>query len=100
MIIARLLFFWDGNSPYYNVDLKGIHVAGKKLGLSPSVFDGRYGTVLDSGTTYAYLPEEAFGAFKDAVSFYSLNLLFFTARSIFTNSEFEDCCMLSKNIIR
>ncbi|KAG6605196.1 Aspartic proteinase-like protein 2, partial [Cucurbita argyrosperma subsp. sororia] len=54
-------------SPYYNVDLKGIHVAGKKLVLSPSVFDGRYGTVLDSGTTYAYLPEEAFGAFKDAI---------------------------------
>lgn len=47
--------------------MKEIHVAGKKLLLSPSVFDGRYGTVLDSGTTYAYLPVEAFGAFKDAI---------------------------------
>ncbi|XP_066334594.1 uncharacterized protein [Miscanthus floridulus] len=27
-----------------------------------------YGTVLDSGTTYAYLPEQAFVAFRDAVT--------------------------------
>lgn len=37
------------------------------------MFDGKHGTVLDSGTTYAYLPEAAFVAFKDAVSFNSLN---------------------------
>ncbi|KAK4262362.1 hypothetical protein QN277_027932 [Acacia crassicarpa] len=54
-------------SPYYNVDLKEIHVAGKQLSLNPKVFDGKHGTVLDSGTTYAYLPEEAFLAFKDAI---------------------------------
>ncbi|PNY04746.1 aspartic proteinase-like protein 2-like [Trifolium pratense] len=54
-------------SPYYNIDLKEIHVAGKRLPLKPSVFDGKHGTVLDSGTTYAYLPEEAFLAFKEAI---------------------------------
>ncbi|KAK9061889.1 hypothetical protein SSX86_019073 [Deinandra increscens subsp. villosa] len=54
-------------SPYYNVELKELHVAGKRLPLSPSVFDGKHGTVLDSGTTYAYLPETAFRAFKDAI---------------------------------
>ncbi|KAB1214860.1 Aspartic proteinase-like protein 2 [Morella rubra] len=54
-------------SPYYNIDLKNILVAGKPLPLNPRVFDGRYGTVLDSGTTYAYLPEAAFVAFKDAI---------------------------------
>ncbi|KAK5783064.1 aspartic proteinase 36-like [Gossypium arboreum] len=54
-------------SPYYNIDLKEIHVAGKQLSLNPSVFDGKYGTVLDSGTTYAYLPEPAFLAFKEAI---------------------------------
>ncbi|XVE82874.1 hypothetical protein DITRI_Ditri16bG0040700 [Diplodiscus trichospermus] len=54
-------------SPYYNIDLKEIHVAGKRLPLNPSVFDGKYGTVLDSGTTYAYLPEAAFKEFKDAI---------------------------------
>ncbi|KAI3794115.1 hypothetical protein L1987_36742 [Smallanthus sonchifolius] len=54
-------------SPYYNIELKEIHVAGKRLPLSPSVFYGKHGTVLDSGTTYAYLPEAAFRAFKDAI---------------------------------
>lgn len=37
--------------------------------LNPRVFDGKHGTVLDSGTTYAYLPEAAFVAFKDSVRF-------------------------------
>ncbi|RHN63014.1 putative nepenthesin [Medicago truncatula] len=59
--------FRGGDSPYYNIDLKEIHVAGKRLPLNPSVFDGKHGSVLDSGTTYAYLPEEAFLAFKEAI---------------------------------
>ncbi|TYH28949.1 hypothetical protein ES288_A02G184800v1, partial [Gossypium darwinii] len=54
-------------SPYYNIDLKEIHVAGKQLPLDPSIFDEKHGTVLDSGTTYAYLPEAAFVAFKNAI---------------------------------
>ncbi|XP_059659326.1 aspartic proteinase 36-like [Cornus florida] len=54
-------------SPYYNIELKAIHVAGKPLSLNPRVFDGKHGSVLDSGTTYAYLPEAAFVAFKDAI---------------------------------
>ncbi|CAB4266252.1 unnamed protein product [Prunus armeniaca] len=54
-------------SPYYNIELKDIHVAGKPLKLNPKIFDGKHGTVLDSGTTYAYLPKDAFHAFKDAV---------------------------------
>jgi len=55
-------------SPYYNIELKDIHVAGKSLRLDPRIFDSKHGTVLDSGTTYAYLPEQAFVAFKDAVT--------------------------------
>ncbi|XP_027107629.2 aspartic proteinase 36-like [Coffea arabica] len=54
-------------SPYYNIELKEIHVAGKALRLERQVFDRKHGTVLDSGTTYAYLPEEAFKAFKAAI---------------------------------
>ncbi|CAN1274348.1 Aspartic proteinase 36 [Linum perenne] len=57
-------------SPYYNIELKGLRVAGKSLKINTKVFDGRHGTVLDSGTTYAYLPEEAFVALKDAVSYF------------------------------
>ncbi|RWV92703.1 hypothetical protein GW17_00044903 [Ensete ventricosum] len=63
-----LAVFWDGNSPYYNIDLKEIHVAGKPLRLNSKIFNGNHGTVLDSGTTYTYLPEEAFRAFRDAVN--------------------------------
>ncbi|XP_009395627.1 aspartic proteinase 36-like [Musa acuminata AAA Group] len=54
-------------SPYYNIELKEIDVDGKPLQLDPKIFDSRHGTVLDSGTTYAYLPEEAFIAFRDAI---------------------------------
>ncbi|XP_057990196.1 aspartic proteinase 36-like [Hevea brasiliensis] len=54
-------------SPYYNIDLKEIHVVGKQLPLNPSVFDEGHVTILDSGTPYAYLPAAAFAAFKDAI---------------------------------
>ncbi|KAL1354630.1 hypothetical protein HN51_006690 [Arachis hypogaea] len=54
-------------SPYYNINLKEIHVAGKRLPLNTKVFNGKHGTVLDSGTTYAYLPQFAFLAFKHAI---------------------------------
>ncbi|KAL0889057.1 hypothetical protein Bca101_013040 [Brassica carinata] len=64
MVFARSDPF---RSPYYNIDLKQMHVAGKSLKLNPKVFNGKHGTVLDSGTTYAYFPKEAFNAIKDAV---------------------------------
>jgi len=50
-----------------------MHVAGKSLKLNPKVFNGKHGTVLDSGTTYAYFPKEAFIAIKDAVRFLVYN---------------------------
>ncbi|KAJ7515303.1 hypothetical protein O6H91_22G009900 [Diphasiastrum complanatum] len=54
-------------SPYYNLGLKGLRVAGNPLSIDPSVFNGRFGTILDSGTTYAYFPEKAYNVFRDAV---------------------------------
>ncbi|XP_013603660.1 PREDICTED: aspartic proteinase nepenthesin-2-like isoform X2 [Brassica oleracea var. oleracea] len=54
-------------SPYYNIDLTGIRVAGKDLLLDSRAFDGEHGVVLDSGTTYAYLPDAAFSAFEEAL---------------------------------
>ncbi|PHT55358.1 hypothetical protein CQW23_03844 [Capsicum baccatum] len=56
-----------GHSPYYNIELKEILVAGKPLKINPRVFGGKHGTILDSGTAYSYLPEAAFIAFKSAV---------------------------------
>ncbi|PQQ06198.1 aspartic proteinase-like protein 2 isoform X1 [Prunus yedoensis var. nudiflora] len=35
--------------------------------INPKVFDGGYGTVLDSGTAYAYLPKDALLALKDSI---------------------------------
>ncbi|PHU04611.1 hypothetical protein BC332_25433 [Capsicum chinense] len=55
----------DGNNPYYNIDLKEILAAGKPL-KNTRVFGRKHGIILDSGTTYAYLPEAAFIAFKSA----------------------------------
>ncbi|KAG0617623.1 hypothetical protein M758_4G003500 [Ceratodon purpureus] len=56
-----------GRSNYYNLELTEIQVQGVRLNLESSVFNGKFGTVLDSGTTYAYLPDRAFEAFRDAV---------------------------------
>ncbi|CAA7041627.1 unnamed protein product [Microthlaspi erraticum] len=64
MVFARSDPF---RSPYYNIDLKQMHVAGKSLKLNPKIFNEKHGTVLDSGTTYAYFPKQAFIAIKDAV---------------------------------
>ena len=35
-------------------------------------YEEGYGTVLDSGTTFTYLPSEAFSEFKEAVSSFAL----------------------------
>lgn len=59
-----------------------MHVAGKALHVDPRVFNRKHGSVLDSGTTYAYLPEEAFTAFKAAVGV----LLF--------DNPYSSCCSL------
>ncbi|CAA7032012.1 unnamed protein product [Microthlaspi erraticum] len=64
MVFARSDSF---RSPYYNIHLKQMHVAGKSLKLNPKVFNEKHGTVLDSGTTYAYFPKQVFIAIKDAV---------------------------------
>ncbi|GJP48118.1 hypothetical protein CLOM_g7396 [Closterium sp. NIES-68] len=57
----------QGSSTYYNVILNTIKVDGKPLPLDASVFRGGYGVVMDSGTTFSYLPRKAFEAFKTAV---------------------------------
>ncbi|KAE8659149.1 Eukaryotic aspartyl protease family protein isoform 3 [Hibiscus syriacus] len=54
-------------SPYYNIELKESHVAGKHLKLPAGIFNGKHGIVLDSGTTYAYFRQDAFAAFRNAI---------------------------------
>jgi hypothetical protein len=59
-------------SAYYNLGLQQVLIAGTPLVLEHNVFDSNFGTILDSGTTYAYFPDAAFKAFKSAVSTMSL----------------------------
>ncbi|XP_052144682.1 aspartic proteinase 39-like isoform X1 [Oryza glaberrima] len=50
--------------PHYNVILKGIDVGGTALGLPTNIFDSgnSKGTIIDSGTTLAYVPEGVYKA--------------------------------------
>lgn len=72
--------------PHYNVILKSIQVGGEFLKLPTDIYEtgDNQGTILDSGTTLAYLPEEAFKALMNAVRkiffmveiFFLLNIIY------------------------
>lgn len=53
---------------YYNVHLESITVAGEALHIDPAVFTTGYGSVMDSGTTFTYMPTAAFTAFHSTIS--------------------------------
>ncbi|XP_042472768.1 aspartic proteinase 36-like isoform X2 [Zingiber officinale] len=54
---------------HYNLHLESIAVNGKTLSISPSVFEvsNTHGTIIDSGTTLAYLAEQAYDPFVNAI---------------------------------
>lgn len=54
---------------HYNVDLQSIAINGQTLNIDHSVFStsDKRGTIIDSGTTLAYLAEEAYDPFITAV---------------------------------
>ncbi|KAG6535111.1 aspartic proteinase 36-like isoform X1 [Zingiber officinale] len=57
------------SQPHYNINLESITVNGQALSIDSSVFtttDTR-GTIVDSGTTLAYLAEQAYGPFVNAI---------------------------------
>lgn len=55
--------------PHYNVKLKAIEVGGDTLDVPSDVFDtgSQRGTIIDSGTTLAYLPAEVYQPMMDKV---------------------------------
>lgn len=55
--------------PHYNVNLEAIDVGGAKLQLPTNIFDVEEsrGTIIDSGTTLAYLPEVVYNAMMSKV---------------------------------
>ncbi|XP_038694355.1 aspartic proteinase 39 isoform X2 [Tripterygium wilfordii] len=56
--------------PHYNLNLQSIAVNGQLLPIDPAVFatENNRGTIVDSGTTLAYLVEEAYDPFVSAVT--------------------------------
>lgn len=52
------------NEPHYNVVMKGIEVNGEALNIPTTIFDAgsNRGTIIDSGTTLAYLPNKVYDA--------------------------------------
>jgi hypothetical protein len=54
---------------HYNVNLEAIDVGGTTLRLPTNIFDIREskGTIIDSGTTLAYLPEKVYKAILSEV---------------------------------
>lgn len=59
---------------HYNVILRGIDVDGEPVDLPPSLasFGGNGGTIIDSGTTLAYLPQTLYTSLIDKVKLFSL----------------------------
>lgn len=66
MLTTIILYFRS----HYNLNLESISVNGQILSIDPSVFltSNTRGTIIDSGTTLAYLAEEAYDPFVNAVS--------------------------------
>ena len=62
--------------PHYNLNLLSIAVNGQLLPIDPAAFatSNSQGTIVDSGTTLAYLVAEAYDPFVSAVSNFPLDM--------------------------
>ncbi|PKI57650.1 hypothetical protein CRG98_021978 [Punica granatum] len=58
------------SQPHYNLNMESIAINGQALPIDPAVFatSTSRGTIVDSGTTLAYLVEEAFDPFVSAIT--------------------------------
>ncbi|XP_009613509.1 aspartic proteinase 36 isoform X2 [Nicotiana tomentosiformis] len=58
------------SQPHYNLNLQSIALNGQTMPISPEVFEtsSNRGTIVDSGTTLAYLAEEAYDPFINAIN--------------------------------
>uniref|UniRef100_A0A7S0RJ26 Peptidase A1 domain-containing protein n=1 Tax=Chlamydomonas leiostraca TaxID=1034604 RepID=A0A7S0RJ26_9CHLO len=65
MVYTPLLPGWQTH--YYTVKIEQMTVGGSKVNVAASVYAQGYGAVLDSGTTFTYLPTAAFNSFSDLV---------------------------------
>lgn len=60
------------STPFYNVLIQGVKFGEELLNVDLAAMERGYGTIVDSGTTFSYLPTQAHaafvGAFADAAS--------------------------------
>lgn len=70
------------DQPHYNVNMKSIEVGGNFLQLPTDLFENgeNRGTIIDSGTTLAYLPDAAYKSLLDAIFSSHQSLDFFTVQ--------------------
>jgi Xylanase inhibitor C-terminal len=50
---------------FYNVAVTGVSLGPSEVSFSGAAWDGSYGTVLDSGTTFSYLPATSAASFQE-----------------------------------
>lgn len=74
---SKTYYILDKIRPHYNVNLKSVEVGGQFLNLPTDLFDtgSSRGTIIDSGTTLAYLPSEVYQQLLDKVCNYIFILI-------------------------
>ncbi|XVF56402.1 hypothetical protein PTKIN_Ptkin06aG0117900 [Pterospermum kingtungense] len=82
------------NQVHYNIVLKAIEVGSDQLQLSTSIFDSgeQKGTIVDSGTTLAYLPSRIYEPLMNKILSRQPALKLHTVEDQFT------CCNFDKNV--
>ncbi|XP_048323928.2 aspartic proteinase 36 [Ziziphus jujuba] len=80
------------NQAHYNVIMKAIEVGGDVLELPTDIFDtgDRTGTIVDSGTTFAYLPDTVYDPLVTKVLAQQPGLKLHTVDDEFTCFEYND----------
>lgn len=79
------------NQAHYNVVMKEVEVGGDVLDLPTDIFDSgdNKGTIIDSGTTLAYLPEDVYGPLISKIRAQQPNLKVHTVEDQFTCFQFS-----------
>lgn len=82
------------SQPHYNLNLESISVNGQTLGIDSSVFSTSttQGTIVDSGTTLAYLAAGAYNPFVNAIT----NAVSQSAQSVL--SKGNQCFLITSNV--
>ncbi|XP_050208297.1 aspartic proteinase 36-like [Mercurialis annua] len=80
------------NQPHYNVVMKEIEVGGNVLELPTDTFDtgDRRGTIIDSGTTLAYLPDVVYESMMSKIIAQQPGLKMHTVEEQFTCFQFTE----------